>query len=460
MQRQRITTMKRLAVMMAGLVLSGAALADPLPLSINVGNSANDRSGDGLRTAFTKTMQAVNALNAMRGQPSGLAVLDGSGRLVVGQVPSELSPAKFSLQGVAPLDLSLSTRNGVAPLEYHNPNVIRLGGGNQVSICPSGSCLDGVSDGSPSNDHHRTSALFSATTQDDAHSQENTLSVITTMNKGFAPQWSGSTAYAAGANVRRGAEIYRAAGACTSGTTGPSGLALSGITDGSCQWGWINAGAINAKVGLYVETDVIPGAGPSWGAAFNYHFKNDPSIAGNFWPGVEFDYANDSGKDCVIGVADCTSIRVGIAGNAQITHGMQITGDGFVRGGQQRKSMLWGLRLNGDNSVERAGLELDIQSQVGIGFGASGIGTARFSQAAIRDVSITPTSLDLSGQYTNAISIAGTVSGAQIVGTGFVVYPDGGLQAKNFNANGTPGVSCSGPPTANFQVTNGIVTRC
>lgn len=32
--------------------------------------------------------------------------------------------------------------------------------------------------------------------------------------------------------------------------------------------------------------------------------------------------------------------------------------------------------------------------------------------------------------------------------------------AGSYIVNGTPGVSCSGAPTANFQVTNGIVTRC
>lgn len=375
----------------------------------------------------------------------------------------------FDISGVSPLDTSLSTRGGVPPLSYHNPNVIRMGSGNQVSICPAGSCLDGVSDGSPSNDHHRTSALFSARTMDDAHSQENTVSVITTMDKGFAPNWSASTAYGPGANVRRGAEIYRAAGACTSGATGPSGLALSGIADGSCQWGWINAGAINAKVGLYVETDVIPGAGPSWGAAFNYHFKNDPTIPGNFWPGVEFDYANDSGKDCTIGVADCTSIRVGIAGNGSITHGMQITGDGFVRDGQQRKSMIWGIRLNGDNAVSGAGIELDLQSEIGLGLGASGIGTTTFSDSAIKDVSTnTPVGLRIQGQKTvasiqdtatapasiqtggtksiadlvlgstttNGISLGGTYSGAQIVGNGWNVSPAGTGTFSNLLVSG------------------------
>lgn len=52
------------------------------------------------------------------------------------------------------------------------------------------------------------------------------------------------------------------------------------------------------------------------------------------------------------------------------------------------------------------------------------------------------------------ISAAGDASFAGIVQAGGIVA------AAGFGAGGVVGVSCSGPPTANFQTINGIVTRC
>lgn len=423
----------------------GSALAQSQADIASKINSALPDNGRGQITA-SGLRGVMNSLNGARGQPNGIAELGPDGRLLASQGQTTFTDGNFpgsvtatnglfgkvkSGPATPGVDTTLSTRFGAGVREYKNPNVIAFSPGNTFSICPALSCLAGNGDGSPSNDHHRTTMLVSGTTQDDAHSQENTLSVITTIDKGYATQWAANTTYAANANVRNGSEIYRAAASCTSGNSGPGGLALSGIVDGSCRWGWINAAAINAKVGAYVETKVMPGAGPAWGAAFNYHFENDPTIPGNFWPGVEFDYANDSGKDCVIGVADCTSMRIGIAGNGQITHGVQITGDGFVRDGQQRKSMIWGIRLNGDHAVSGAGIEVDLQSEVGIGFGTSGIGLTSFSQAAIKDVSTSPVGLEIGGTHTNAITLGGTITGAQIVGNNFTVFPDGGTKVKN-----------------------------
>ncbi|HJE24570.1 MAG TPA: hypothetical protein K8W01_13010 [Methylorubrum populi] len=292
-----------------------------------------------------------------------------------------------------------------------NPNTIMMGVGNRISFCPALSCIYGPPSGAVRPeffDHQRASLLVSGASQDDGATQEQTLAVTTTIGTGYATPYKPRTAYRAGDNVNIGNVVYRAVQAGTSGAattlpaTRPDHLPFT-VKDGSVVWEWINDSAINAKVGAYFETNVVDGAGAAWGAAFNYHINTKPR-SGQFFPGVEFDYANDSGHDCAVGVTDCTAIRVGLAGNAQVTHGIQITGDGV---GTTGYSSIWALRINGDRVASQSAIEVDAASPIGLGFGSSGIGGQSHSVATIQDVTAGPTSLQTAGAKTIADLVLG-----------------------------------------------------
>ncbi|WP_193763160.1 hypothetical protein, partial [Methylorubrum sp. Q1] len=358
-------------------------------------------------------------------------------------------PAMLAVNGVSPLDVSLSNRGGASNGTYKNPNAVRIGAGNMVSFCPALSCLSGDNDASPTNDHQRASLLVSSTTQDDVHSQEQSFAVITTIDKGRLKTWAQNTAYTARDNVKNGENVYRVAANCTSSSTGggPTSLASSGIADGSCSLGWINYAGLNAKAGSYFETKVVDGAGSAWGAAFNYHLDTNPNIQNGFFPGLEVDYANTSGIDCLI-PTDCTSVRVGIAGNGMITHGMQITGDGFTRNSTQYNSMLWALRINGEHVAQEASIEIDSQSKVGIGFGTSGIGTNTHSVATIKDATTSPTSIEIAGSHTVGLNLSGTFSSFALASNNFLLYGDGSVRMSNSNAS-------TSAATGALQIPNG-----
>ncbi len=70
--------------------------------------------------------------------------------------------------------------------------------------------------------------------------------------------------------------------------------------------------------------------------AFNYHLLTPP-IVGGFYPNVEFDYGNDSGRDCPLGI-DCTNLRVAASGKS-ITTNLAIVGNETAANGY---STLWG----------------------------------------------------------------------------------------------------------------------
>ncbi|TNC14556.1 hypothetical protein FF100_09220 [Methylobacterium terricola] len=287
------------------------------------------------------------------------------------------------------------------------------------------------------------------------------------MGTGYAKPYAASTAYAVGDNINVGNATYRAERAGTTGAnSAPPGSRPAKApfiaSDGTVRWQWINDAMINAKVGSYFETEVVDGAGAAWGAAFNYHIRTKPR-AGQFFPGVEFDYANDSGADCALGVTDCTAIRVGLAGNAQVTHGLQITGDGSETTGY---SAIWALRINGEKVAQQSSIEVDSMSAVGLGFGISGIGTSAHGVAAIRDVSTSPRSIQIAGVKSSSaiedtsttptfaniggtkslaglreasttptgILLQGRYAAAQISGTGWSVNPAGILTASRLNS--------------------------
>ncbi|UYW25903.1 hypothetical protein OKC48_21930 [Methylorubrum extorquens] len=286
------------------------------------------------------------------------------------------------------------------------------------------------------------------------HSEEQTLAVHTVINRGALKKWAPSANFAVGDNIAFGGArntVYRAVEAGRSAPTGegPTGKATR-IRDGSVVWEWINDAAIAAKVGAYIETSVMPGAGPSWGAAFNYHLL--PGAEPSFNPGVEFDYTNGSGKNCALGVADCTHLRVAAGGPNQITTNLAVLSDN-----KSSYAAIWGLRLNGDFLASEAVIAVDASSKVGLAFGRSGIGGASHSVATIEDVTNSPTALSIGGKKSiagivehstspNGLALNGHYSGAQIVGKDFMVDPEGNVSAASITEpNSSPPKSSKSP---------------
>ena len=344
-----------------------------------------------------------------------------------------------------------------------NPTQMRFGAGNAISFCPALSCINSPGD-SPAKmssfyDHQRASLLLSTSTQDDSHSEEQTLAVTTTIGTGYQRPYAAGAPYSRGDNVIIGNAVYRAVVAGTTGfnsapprtrpTVAQGGKAQ--FADGSVRWQWINDAAIAAKVGSYFETTVVNGAGAAWGAAFNYHFAATPQT-GMFLPGIEMDYANDSGQPCAVGVTDCTALRLAMSGS-QVTEGLQITGNDR---GSSNYSSDWALRVNGDMVASQAAIEVDAASPKGLSFGGSGIGGQSHSVATIEDKTTSPATLSIGGKHNiaaifdnsisqNGISLNGTYAGAQIVGKGFLVDPAGKVVGSGFRAALSTPASSSAP---------------
>src|SRR4051812_14806184 len=83
----------------------------------------------------------------------------------------------LKLNGVKNIDYSFSSKNP--------GNYIIASPGNSVSFCPLLSCVI-----HPNSDHQRTSFLVAAETQDDGHSEEQTLAVLTKIATGYAKDWA------------------------------------------------------------------------------------------------------------------------------------------------------------------------------------------------------------------------------------------------------------------------------
>ena len=266
-------------------------------------------------------------------------------------------------------------------------------GGNVISYCPVLSCVT-----TPNSDHQRAAAVFWSTTADDGHSEEQTVAIETIVQSGFARTWATSTSYSVGDNVRftdaRNA-VYRATvgGVSASSGTGPSGTG-SGIVDGSVVWTWVNASAIDAKVGLYNEESVIAGAGNSWVQANNVTLQ--PGMTPTFNINTELDYTNNAAT-CSIGVANCNSLEMNVAGAYTSTTGIHLssTNSGSVFATQ------WGIRLNGDHLAAQADIEIDSSGANGLGFNTSNLGGSH-SIAAINDNSTGGASLQITGLKTVA----------------------------------------------------------
>lgn len=275
-------------------------------------------------------------------------------------------------------------------------NGVLLGaGGNVISFCPALSCVT-----SPSTDHQRASALFWSTTADDGHSEEQTVAIETIIGTGASKPWAPNTAFAVGDNIRFGDArnaVYRAtqAGLSASSGAGPSGTG-SAITDGTVVWSWINASALDAKVGLYNETVVKPGAGSTWSQANNIQLY--PGVVPSFNVNTEFDFTNNA-ADCNLGIANCNGLEISMAGAHRSTTGVHIGSQNVGPG----YGAIWGIRLDGTFLASSATIEDDTGSPVGIGFGLQGLGsTAGHAIAAISDASPGASSYLVTGTKTSA----------------------------------------------------------
>ena len=286
--------------------------------------------------------------------------------------------------------------------------VIIAAGGNRVSYCPPMSCVT-----LPSADHQRTSALFWSTTSDDGHSEEQTVAIQTIIATGYARPWLPGTAYGVGDNVQFPAAntVYRAiqAGTSASNGTGPTGKTAD-IVDGTVHWAWVNDQRINAKVGLYTETVVTPGAGQSWGQANNVSLR--PGVVPSFNINTEMDFTNDA-AECVIGTANCNVLEMSVGGAYRSTQGIHLsspnTGPTYATH--------WGIRLNGFLLASDADIEVDSSAPVGLGFNASGLGGSH-TVATIQDNSTGPTGYLVTATHSSADFAVQSASPAAFGNTG------------------------------------------
>lgn len=347
----------------------------------------------------------------------------------------------FDLSGIAPLNTRYVTE--------FNPNTVLAGPGNSVSFCPALSCIRGPSDGGINaafGDHQRASLLVSATTQDDAHSEEQTLAVTTTINKGYFKPYAASTAYGFGENLIVGSSfggaIYRVVQAGVTGSGPPpqasAPTAAQGpnytVTSGTARLQWVNAAAIASKVGIYNETKVAPGGGQSWAQANNYEM--DPGVIPSFMVNTELDFTNNSGTDCAAGVSNCNGLYIRMNGTNRSTSAINVEGIG---GGA-----LFGARFTGPLSSNET-LSLSTSGgQIGLGLGM--FSPASYFVASIRDNATSPVSLAVGGTKSSAailidataptglLMTGATFSQWQILGTGFSIDTVGNLTAASIRA--------------------------
>lgn len=335
--------------------------------------------------------------------------------------------------------------------------------GNSLSFTTRFSTPSGGND----SDNQRASLLVAATTSDDANSEEQTLCILTTSQTGYAPGWSTSTAYALDDVVRNVATngIYKCtvAGTSASSGPGPSGKSIN-IADGTVRWKWINDAAIYAKVGIYNEIEVKPGAADSWAQANNILVRPGVNAASVF--NTELDFTNNCGTDSVIGGPDKYVLGMYIDGTNTITAGIEVSGRSNTNW-----TALWGLKFDGLKLASRAVIGVDASGGNGLAFGTSGGGVAdpTYTGATIRDSSNSVWGVKLEGTYSSSgidvsctgpasitmngtravasirdattsptgLLLSGTYADFSIFAPGFSVGPAGETMTGKFGANGT-----------------------
>ena len=365
---------------------------------------------------------------------------------------------RLSLSDVPPGWSALSSSLGALDTRYANTpasmaNVVVFGVGNRVSYCPFASCLSPQNGGAPTNDHQRTSALFSSTTQVDNKAEEQTLAIETEVVTGAKTAWVRDGVYAAGANVVSGTEAYRASAPCIAGPNAPQGRRDS--SDGGCRWVWISDSSITAKLGLYMETAANGGAGFTEGLVTNFQMQDARySITGIGFDtnqganGVEHDFANNV-ADC--GIGKCVGMSLAMVGAFRSWVGLSLDGGGGSHGGAQGSTAI-GMRI-GNRFATDVDLSIVDASKIGILIGddsANG-GNSGSTTHAVADIatnSTSPTAFSIGGTHTiasivdgstspNGIALNGRYSKAQIVGPGWSVSKTGALVATSVTLSQT-----------------------
>ena len=354
----------------------------------------------GMNAGGTCRLLAVPDRNSNAPVPFGCVHSGGGG--------FRLSPSEIAMTALPPMSLDFAARR---PGGHNPPNAIMLGIGNRLAFCPALSCQE-----SATTDHQRASLLIASETQVDGQAEEQTVGVLTTIKTGRTKKWSLNTPFVAGDNIEFPAPrntVYRqTAGSCRSAATG-TGPAGNGrdIVDGSCRWTWINASAINGKIGLYNEVLATTGGGKGWAQANNFEMR--PGYVPHFVSALELDLTNHSGIDCEIGVANCNNLYLRTFGNKNTS---SINVEGPDSGAA---AAYFGLYMHGSRLASDSTIELATSGLAGIRIG--GFLPAGYAQAAIIDQSTSPTGILLHGSY----------GSAQIKGAGWQVNPAGGIQASN-----------------------------
>lgn len=286
---------------------------------------------------------------------------------------------------------------------------VYMGAKNSLSF----QTLVSVPSGVPDIDNQRATLLVNATTNDDGNSEEQTVCIMTKIGTGFRPAWAQNTAYAVGANVEANNQIYRCTSAGTSAAsgTGPSGVGTV-INDGTVVWRWINAQAIGAKLGVYNETQVVPGAGSAWAMVNNLQLE--AGYQGGFAATIENDLQNNSGVDSTISSFYKFNTWLSVAGPNKSTAGIELTSSNL-----SNPAAIWGLHFSGDKLAEKAVIGVEASAEVGIGLGQASGGPVNptFTVAAYRDTSVSPKAIALAGTNSSAaIEVTATTPVALNIG--------------------------------------------
>lgn len=378
-----------------GSVITEATLDINAKQAVFLAAELRDRFGTVVDPALTAVYatEAKAARDDILNEVSGLVSTAGAGR--VGLSNSAEYPANtvgsalnrfFNFSNPA---FELISLGAAVPADG-----VYMGAKNSLSF----QTLVSVPSGVPDIDNQRATLLVNATTNDDGNSEEQTVCIMTKIGTGFRPAWAQNTAYAVGANVEANNQIYRCTSAGTSAAsgTGPSGVGTV-INDGTVVWRWINAQAIGAKLGVYNETQVVPGAGSAWAMVNNLQLE--AGYQGGFAATIENDLQNNSGVDSTTSSFYKFNTWLSVAGPNKSTAGIELTSSNL-----SNPAAIWGLHFSGDKLAEKAVIGVEASAEVGIGLGQASGGPVNptFTVAAYRDTSVSPKAIALAGTNSSA----------------------------------------------------------
>jgi hypothetical protein len=311
------------------------------------------------------------------------------------------------------------TSNATATITANPPlNGTYLAGGTNINLCPALASLIGCT----SPGQFWGEGVLQATSQYGAVGQETTLTANMVDDSGYAATWTTSTAYAAGASVFNGANIYTTTtgGTSASSGAGPSGTG-TGITDGTVTWNYAGPSYANGKQAIGCNLIATTNAAHSWCLALAAQ-----ALSG--WPGgymnpVESDASNFSAVDpAPSGNNTIQNVFLsGPVGTHPITNEIYIAPqfESYTTSTYGAYNFIW---MNGPNGYANYGV-WDSTTGGEIGYYISGSHVL----SSISDSSTAPTGIDLAGHYsTAAIYVASGISTAISVGSGDSICLNGG----------------------------------